>query len=230
MIGRARRSSLNPTAASRQCDECHDSRQGERRHATCSCWIRTFCNIRPFRANGHPHLSVIAEFAFDDLFPSYVTCWRRFVEWSMSGVWDRAWLRLVSQLDDRGVVDWEQGFADGTFASAKKGEISSSHQARQGVQAHGLGGWTRFAIGRWRCCRQSSRSDAHRAAARTGRHRISTVTFRKLAFFGGNTAGQIFELLPARQLVLDDDELFFSRSTLSSRHLTNPVFSPNCRA
>jgi transposase len=57
-------------------------------------------------------------------FPSYVTCWRRFVEWSMSGVWDRAWQRLVNKLDERGVVDWEQGIADGTFASAKKGAIS----------------------------------------------------------------------------------------------------------
>lgn len=59
-------------------------------------------------------------------FPSYVTCWRRFVEWSMSGVWDRAWLRLINELDERGSVDWEQGFADGTFASAKKGAISSA--------------------------------------------------------------------------------------------------------
>jgi transposase len=56
-------------------------------------------------------------------FPSYVTCWRRFVEWSSDGVWDQAWRRLVEQLDQRGAVDWEQGFADGTFASAKKGAI-----------------------------------------------------------------------------------------------------------
>ena len=56
-------------------------------------------------------------------FPSYVTCWRRFVEWSSDGAWDQAWRRLVEQLDRRGDVDWEQGFADGTFASAKKGGI-----------------------------------------------------------------------------------------------------------
>jgi transposase len=56
-------------------------------------------------------------------FPSYVTCWRRFVEWSSAGVWDQAWRRLVEQLDRRGAIDWEQGFADGTFASAKKGAI-----------------------------------------------------------------------------------------------------------
>ena len=57
-------------------------------------------------------------------FPSYATCWRRFVEWSLSGIWDQVWLRLVSQLDAQGEVDWEEGFADGTFASAKKGVIS----------------------------------------------------------------------------------------------------------
>jgi transposase len=56
-------------------------------------------------------------------FPSYVTCWRRFVEWSDDGVWDQAWRRLVEMLDRQGQVDWEQGFADGTFASAKKGAI-----------------------------------------------------------------------------------------------------------
>ena len=26
-------------------------------------------------------------------FPSYVTCWRRFVEWSSMGLWDQAWRR-----------------------------------------------------------------------------------------------------------------------------------------
>jgi transposase len=56
-------------------------------------------------------------------FPSYVTCWRRFVEWSSAGVWDQAWGRLVEQLDRRGAIEWEQGFGDGTFASAKKGAI-----------------------------------------------------------------------------------------------------------
>jgi len=56
-------------------------------------------------------------------FPSYVTCWRRFVEWSRAGLWDQAWCRLIDQLDRESKVDWQQGFADGTFASAKKGAI-----------------------------------------------------------------------------------------------------------
>jgi transposase len=56
-------------------------------------------------------------------FPSYVTCWRRFVEWSKAGLWDQAWCRLVDQLDRQSKVAWKEGFADGTFASAKKGAI-----------------------------------------------------------------------------------------------------------
>ena len=57
-------------------------------------------------------------------FPSYATCWRRFAQWSLDGVWDRAWSRLLSQLDQQGDIDWLEGFADGTFASAKKGAIA----------------------------------------------------------------------------------------------------------
>jgi transposase len=58
-------------------------------------------------------------------FPSYVTCWRRFAEWSGEGVWEQAWRRLLAELDERGRVDWDEGFADGTFASAKKGVNTS---------------------------------------------------------------------------------------------------------
>jgi len=57
-------------------------------------------------------------------FPSYATCWRRFVEWTADGVWDRAWQRLVEKLDCQQRIDWQESFADGTFASAKKGAIA----------------------------------------------------------------------------------------------------------
>lgn len=58
-------------------------------------------------------------------FPSYVTCWRRFVEWTGEGIWDKAWRRLLKKLDKQGEIDWEEGIADGTFASAKKGAKTS---------------------------------------------------------------------------------------------------------
>ena len=59
-------------------------------------------------------------------FPSYATCWRRFADWSVEGIWETAWRRLVKQLDRQGAVDWEEGIADGTFASAKKGAATSA--------------------------------------------------------------------------------------------------------
>lgn len=57
-------------------------------------------------------------------FPSYPTCWRRFVEWTADGVWELAWRRLTQMLDRRGQINFRESFADATFASAKKGVIA----------------------------------------------------------------------------------------------------------
>ena len=54
-------------------------------------------------------------------FPSSTTCWRRHRDWTRTGVWEKAWARLVRRLDREGRVDHEESFADGTFSSAKKG-------------------------------------------------------------------------------------------------------------
>jgi transposase len=54
-------------------------------------------------------------------FPSRATVHRRFVEWVGGGVLEQAWRRLTRKLDREGVIDWSEGFADGTFAAAKKG-------------------------------------------------------------------------------------------------------------
>jgi len=64
-------------------------------------------------------------------FPSYVTCWRRFHAWSQSGLWRRAWGRLVIQLDDLGQIDWRVLLADGSFSRAKKGALRSAWVARE---------------------------------------------------------------------------------------------------
>jgi transposase len=55
------------------------------------------------------------------LFPSYATCWRRHKAWTASGVWERAWTRLLNRLSRAGKLDADEAMADGTFASAKKG-------------------------------------------------------------------------------------------------------------
>ena len=54
-------------------------------------------------------------------FPSPCTCWRRLNEWTQSGVFPKAWKRLLGKLDRFRGIDWEEGMADGTFSPAKKG-------------------------------------------------------------------------------------------------------------
>lgn len=81
-------------------------------------------------------------------FPSYVTCWRRFAEWSAEGIWDQAWRRLVKRLDQRGKINWKEGFADGTFASAKKGVIASV-QRSEAKAPSSWSSWTAL-VCRWR--------------------------------------------------------------------------------
>ena len=54
-------------------------------------------------------------------FPSGPTCWRRFRVWTEAGLWRVAWARLLRKLHRQGRINWEEGMADGTFSSAKKG-------------------------------------------------------------------------------------------------------------
>lgn len=61
-------------------------------------------------------------------FPSPATCWRRLSAWTESGIWEKAWGRLLRRLDRQGRVDREESFADGTFSSAKKGVKRSARQ------------------------------------------------------------------------------------------------------
>jgi|WetSurMetagenome_2_1015567.scaffolds.fasta_scaffold307591_1 transposase len=59
-------------------------------------------------------------------FPSPATCWRRLKAWTEAGIWEKAWARLLRQLDRQGRVAHEESFADGTFSSAKKGAKRSA--------------------------------------------------------------------------------------------------------
>ena len=61
-------------------------------------------------------------------FPSPPTCWRRFQDWSEAGVWTKAWARLLRMLDREGRIQWDEGIADGTFSSAKKGGCASARR------------------------------------------------------------------------------------------------------
>ena len=63
-------------------------------------------------------------------FPSATTCWRRLRDWERAGLWLKVWRTLLGELDGRGRLDWEEAFADGSFAPAKKGGRASARPAR----------------------------------------------------------------------------------------------------
>ena len=54
-------------------------------------------------------------------YPSSSTCWRRLRDWEEAGVWLKIWRIFLGELDEQGRLDWEETFADGSFAPAKKG-------------------------------------------------------------------------------------------------------------
>ena len=60
-----------------------------------------------------------------DRFTSYSTCRRRLILWEEQGIWEKAWRAFLAELDEGGRLDWEETFADGSFASAKKGASAS---------------------------------------------------------------------------------------------------------
>jgi transposase len=56
-------------------------------------------------------------------YPSPSTCWRRLQQWEEQGVWLEIWRKFLSELDERSQLEWEETFADGSFAPAKKGAL-----------------------------------------------------------------------------------------------------------
>ena len=54
-------------------------------------------------------------------YPSPATCWRRHRDWTRSGVFRKAWDRLLGKvLGNRG-ISFEEAIGDGSFSRAKKG-------------------------------------------------------------------------------------------------------------
>ncbi len=56
-------------------------------------------------------------------YPSASTCWRRLQEWEETGLWEKIWRIFLAQLDEQGLLDWSESFADASFAPAKKGAL-----------------------------------------------------------------------------------------------------------
>ena len=80
-------------------------------------------------------------------FPSPSTCWRRLRWWEELGVWRRAWRTLLGMLDQKGLLQWDEAFLDGSFAPAKKGALQSAKpsvaRARSGWY------WSSVKVFRW---------------------------------------------------------------------------------
>lgn len=75
-------------------------------------------------------------------FPSPSTCWRRLVEWETEDVLVRIWQAFLDTLNEKGLLDWEEVFVDGTFSPAKKGALASEKPNVERVQS---GWWWRMA-------------------------------------------------------------------------------------
>jgi transposase len=64
-------------------------------------------------------------------------CWKRLRAWEEQGIWLRLWRAFLSKLDQRGRLDWQESFLDGSFAPAKKGATESAKPSA----ARGRSGW-----------------------------------------------------------------------------------------
>ena len=58
-------------------------------------------------------------------YPSYQTGHRRFQQWVQRGTWTTVLNALAQDLYARGGIDLSEAFIDGTFASAKKKDVTS---------------------------------------------------------------------------------------------------------
>ena len=52
---------------------------------------------------------------------SATTCWRRLRDWEADGTLLALWRALLAELHDADKLRWDECFADGSFAPAKKG-------------------------------------------------------------------------------------------------------------
>ena len=80
-------------------------------------------------------------------YPSPATCWRRMRLWTEQDVWLTIWRAILGQLNRRQRLDFEEGFIDGSFASAKKGSPRSAQ--RSGEKAANSWYWQTARVFLW---------------------------------------------------------------------------------
>ena len=77
-----------------------------------------------------------------DWYPSYPTCWRRLVYWEGEDVLIAIWHAFLDELDEKGLINWEQIFVDASFSPAKKGATT---WVRPNVEKVQSGWWWQMA-------------------------------------------------------------------------------------
>ena len=82
-----------------------------------------------------------------DGYPSGATCWRRMREWDEDGTWLALWRAFLGDLEARGRLRWENAFIDGSFASAKKGALTSEKPSAARVRSGWW--WSTVRVFRW---------------------------------------------------------------------------------
>jgi transposase len=82
-----------------------------------------------------------------DQYPNPSTCWRRLRDWEEAGVFKDMWRAFLSDLDDEGILDWEETFVDATFVPAKKGARQS--ERRSGARERSTWWWSMARVFLW---------------------------------------------------------------------------------
>jgi transposase len=75
------------------------------------------------------------------------TVWRRLRAWEEAGVFLNLWRAFLAQLNDRQKIRWDECFADGSFAPAKKGAPKSGRPNAARAQSGWF--WSMARVLRW---------------------------------------------------------------------------------
>jgi transposase len=80
--------------------------------------------------------------------------------WEEHGIWLRAWRKLLAQMDERKLLDWEETFLDATFVTAKKGSRGRQDTSRERDEMRGGGRRLRRTCRSATCVRADFRTSA----------------------------------------------------------------------
>ena len=105
-------------------------------------------------------------------YPHYSICWRRLSVWYETGLLKEIWRAFLSELDEKGILDWEEAFVDATFIPAKKGARRSD--LPKGAREQSAWWWSMARVFLWEAIPtlpRRLRSSSLKKSSRTSRSR-----------------------------------------------------------